>query len=83
MKNYLIGLITGITFIMSFLVLAGVSKTNSERGRYEYVSGNTLDLKVFDTETGKLYARGRDFVTEYDIINANYRVKTYALYPEN
>ena len=83
MKNYLVGLITGMIIIMSFLVLTGVSKTNSKRGRYEYVSGKTLDLKIFDTETGKLYARGRDFVTEYDIINAKYRVKTYELYPEN
>ena len=40
------------------------------------------DLKVFDKRTGKMFVRSRDFVTEYDIINGYYRVRTYSLYEE-
>ena len=50
--------------------------------RYQYISGSTVDLKIFDKRTGKMYVRGRDFVTEYDVINAYYRVRTYSLYEE-
>ena len=50
--------------------------------RYEYISGSTVDLKIFDKRTGKMYVRGRDFVTEYDVINGYYRVRPYSLYEE-
>jgi hypothetical protein len=29
-----------------------------------------------------MFVRSRDFVTEYDIINGYYRVRTYSLYEE-
>ena len=41
-----------------------------------------VDLKIFDKRTGKMFVRGRDFVTEYDIINGYYKVRTYTLYEE-
>ena len=55
---------------------------NTSIDRYEYISGSTVDLKIFDKRTGKMYVRGRDFVTEYDVINGYYRVRPYSLYEE-
>ena len=55
---------------------------NTGIDRYEYISGSTVDLKIFDKRTGKMYVRGRDFVTEYDVINGYYRVRPYSLYEE-
>ena len=62
--------------------LLGSSALKSGGDRYEYISGSTVDLKIFDKRTGKMFVRGRDFVTEYDIINGYYRVQTYNLYEE-
>ena len=82
MKKYGIGIITGVILGISSMMFLGSSSTGSESGRYEYISGSTVDMKIFDKRTGKMYVRGRDFVTEYDIINAYYRVRTYNLYEE-
>ena len=82
MKKYGIGLITGVLLGVSSLMFFGSSSTGVAVGRYEYISGSTVDMKIFDKRTGKMYVRGRDFVTEYDIINAYYRVRTYSLYEE-
>ncbi len=64
------------------MMLLGSSSISSLKGRYEYISGSTVDMKIFDNRTGKMYVRGRDFVTEYDLINSYYRVHTYKLYEE-
>ena len=82
MKKYGIGLLTGILLGVSCMMFLGSSSLGTGKGRFEYISGSTVDLKVFDNRTGKMYVRGRDFVTEYDIINAYYRVRTYGLYEE-
>ena len=82
MKKYGIGIITGIILGTSSMMFLGSSSAGSESGRYEYISGSTVDMKIFDKRTGKMYVRGRDFVTEYDLINSYYRVHTYKLYEE-
>ena len=82
MKKYGIGIITGVILGISSMIFLGSSSTVSGSGRYEYISGSTVDMKIFDKRTGKMYVRGRDFVTEYDIMNAYYRVRTYSLYEE-
>ncbi len=82
MKKYGLGIVTGLILGISSMMFLGSSSTGSESGRYEYISGSTVDMKIFDKRTGKMYVRGRDFVTEYDIINAYYRVRTYRLYEE-
>ena len=82
MKKYGLGIITGLTLGISSMMFLGASPTWSGSGRYEYISGSTVDMKIFDKRTGKMYVRGRDFVTEYDIINAYYRVRSYSLYEE-
>ena len=82
MKKYGLGIITGLILGISSMMFLGSSPTGSGSGRYEYISGSTVDMKIFDKRTGKMYVRGRDFVTEYDIINAYYRVRTYSLYEE-
>ena len=82
MKKYGIGIITGVILGISSMMFLGSSSPGSGSGRYEYISGSTVDMKIFDKRTGKMYVRGRDFVTEYDIINAYYRVRTYSLYEE-
>ena len=80
MKHYAIGLITGIFLILSAVMLLGATESDQHDGRYQFIGGSTGDMKVFDTRTGKFYMRGRDFVTEYDIINSYYQVHTYKLY---
>ena len=80
MKHYAIGLITGIFLILSAVMLLGATESDQHDGRYQFIGGSTVDMKVFDTRTGKFYMRGRDFVTEYDIINSYYQVHTYKLY---
>ena len=80
MKKYGIGILTGIILGVSSMMSLGASSGGADR--YEYISGSTVDLKIFDKRTGKMYVRGRDFVTEYDVINAYYRVRTYSLYEE-
>ena len=80
MKKYGIGIVTGIILGLSSMIFLGTSSGMADR--YEYISGSTVDLKIFDKRTGKMYVRGRDFVTEYDVINAYYRVRTYSLYEE-
>ena len=82
MKKYGIGIITGVILGISSMMFLGSSSTGSGSDRYEYISCSTVDMKIFDKRTGKMYVRGRDFVTEYDIINAYYRVRTYSLYEE-
>ena len=82
MKKYGLGIVTGVILGISSMMFLGSSPTGSGPGRYEYISGSTVDMKIFDKRTGKMYVRGRDFVTEYDIINAYYRVRTYSLYEE-
>ena len=82
MKKYGIGIITGMLLGISSLMFLGSSSLGTGADRYEYISGSTIDMKIFDKRTGKMYVRGRDFVTEYDIINAYYRVRTYGLYEE-
>ena len=67
----------------SSMIFLGSSTINNHSDRYKYISGSsTVDLKVFDKRTGKMFVRSRDFVTEYDIINGYYRVRTYSLYEE-
>tara|TARA_B100000424_G_scaffold186738_1_gene145052 strand:- start:150 stop:419 length:270 start_codon:yes stop_codon:yes gene_type:complete len=80
MRKYGIGIITGIILGVSSMMFLGASSGVADR--YQYISGSTVDLKIFDKRTGKMYVRGRDFVTEYDVINAYYRVRTYSLYEE-
>tara|TARA_Y100001980_G_C14378828_1_gene181484 strand:- start:155 stop:424 length:270 start_codon:yes stop_codon:yes gene_type:complete len=80
MKKYGIGILTGMILGVSSMMFLGASSGVADR--YEYISGSTVDLKIFDKRTGKMYVRGRDFVTEYDVINAYYRVRTYSLYEE-
>ena len=80
MKKYGIGILTGIILGVSSMMFLGASSDVADR--YQYISGSTVDLKIFDKRTGKMYVRGRDFVTEYDVINAYYRVRTYSLYEE-
>ena len=82
MKKYFIGIVTGVLFWVSCMMFLGSSSISSLKGRYEYISGSTVDMKIFDNRTGKMYVRGRDFVTEYDLINSYYRVHTYKLYEE-
>tara|TARA_B100000965_G_C19175357_1_gene576476 strand:- start:257 stop:505 length:249 start_codon:yes stop_codon:yes gene_type:complete len=82
MKKYGIGIITGMLLGISSVMFLGSSSLGTGADRYEYISGSTIDMKIFDKRTGKMYVRGRDFVTEYDIINAYYRVRTYGLYEE-
>ena len=80
MKQYAIGLITGGFLILSAVMFLGATESDQHDGRYQFIGGSTVDMKVFDTRTGKFYMRGRDFVTEYDIINSYYQVHTYKLY---
>ena len=80
MRKYGIGIITGIILGVSSMMFLGASSVVADR--YQYISGSTVDLKIFDKRTGKMFVRGRDFVTEYDVINAYYRVRTYSLYEE-
>tara|TARA_Y100001970_G_scaffold217910_1_gene267053 strand:- start:156 stop:425 length:270 start_codon:yes stop_codon:yes gene_type:complete len=80
MRKYGIGIITGIILGVSSMMFLGASSGVADR--YQYISGSTVDLKIFDKRTGKMFVRGRDFVTEYDVINAYYRVRTYSLYEE-
>ena len=80
MKHYAIGLITGVFLILSAVMFLGATESDQHDGRYQFIGGSTVDMKVFDTRTGKFYMRGRDFVTEYDIINSYYQVHTYKLY---
>ena len=80
MKKYGIGILTGVILGVSSMMFLGASSGVADR--YQYISGSTVDLNIFDKRTGKMYVRGRDFVTEYDVINAYYRVKTYSLYEE-
>ena len=80
MKHYAIGLITGVFLILSAVMLLGATESDQHDGRYLFIGGSTVDMKVFDTRTGKFCMRGRDFVTEYDIINSYYQVHTYKLY---
>ena len=80
MKHYAIGLITGGFLILSAVMFLGATESDQHDGRYQFVGGSTVDMKVFDTRTGKFYMRDRDFVTEYDIINSYYQVHTYKLY---
>ena len=80
MKQYAIGLITGVFLILSAVMFLGATESDQHDGRYQFIGGSTVDMKVFDTRTGKFYMRGRDFVTEYDIINSYYQVHTYKLY---
>ena len=82
MKKYGIGIITGMLLGISSVMFLGSSSLGTGADRYEYISGSTIDMKIFDKRTGKMYVRGRDFVTEYDMINAYYRVRTYNLYEE-
>jgi len=82
MKKYFIGIVTGVLFGVGCMMFLGSSSISSLKGRYEYISGSTVDMKIFDNRTGKMYVRGRDFVTEYDLINSYYRVHTYKLYEE-
>ena len=83
MKKYAIGIFTGLIIGLSNILFLGSSTINTGVERYEYISGSsTVDLKVFDKRTGKMFVRSRDFVTEYDIINGYYRVRTYSLYEE-
>ena len=82
MKKYGIGIITGMLLGISSVMFLGSSSLGTGADRYEYISGSTIDMKIFDKRTGKMYVRGRDFVTEYDIIKAYYRVRTYGLYEE-
>ena len=82
MKKYGIGILTGLMLGIGSVFLLGSSALKSGGDRYEYISGSTVDLKIFDKRTGKMFVRGRDFVTEYDIINGYYRVQTYNLYEE-
>ena len=69
MKKYSMGIFTGIAIGVSSMMFLGSSSINNGIDRYEYISGSTVDLKIFDKRTGKMYVRGRDFVTEYDVIN--------------
>ena len=83
MKKYAIGTFTGLIIGLSSILFLGSSTINTGVERYEHISGSsTVDLKVFDKRTGKMFVRSRDFVTEYDIINGYYRVRTYSLYEE-
>ena len=83
MKKYAIGIFTGLIIGISSMLFLGSSAVNTGVERYEYIKGSsTVDLKVFDKRTGKMFVRSRDFVTEYDIINGYYRVRTYSLYEE-
>ena len=82
MKKYSIGILTGLMLGIGSMFLLGASTIKSGGDRFEYISGSTVDLKIFDKRTGKMFVRGRDFVTEYDIINGYYRVRTYSLYEE-
>jgi hypothetical protein len=82
MKEYSIGILTGLMLGIGSVFLLGSSTIKPGGDRYEYISGSTVDLKIFDKRTGKMFVRGRDFVTEYDIINGYYRVRTFNLYEE-
>mgnify|MGYP000088150799 FL=1 len=82
MKKYSIGILTGLMLGIGSVVFLGSSTIKPGGDRYEYISGSTVDLKIFDKRTGKMFVRGRDFVTEYDIINGYYRVRTFTLYEE-
>ena len=82
MKKYSMGIFTGIAIGVSSMMFLGSLSINTGIDRYEYISGSTVDLKIFDKRTGKMYVRGRDFVTEYDVINGYYRVRPYSLYEE-
>jgi|TARA_B110000914_G_scaffold116290_1_gene101674 hypothetical protein len=82
MKKYGFGVLTAIMMGIGSVIFLGSSTIKPGGDRYEYISGSTVDLKIFDKRTGKMFVRGRDFVTEYDIINGYYKVRTYTLYEE-
>jgi|TARA_B110000240_G_C13370767_1_gene398098 hypothetical protein len=82
MKKYGFGVFTAIMMGIGSVIFLGSSTIKPGGDRYEYISGSTVDLKIFDKRTGKMFVRGRDFVTEYDIINGYYKVRTYTLYEE-
>jgi hypothetical protein len=82
MKKYGFGVLTAIMMGICSVIFLGSSTIKPGGDRYEYISGSTVDLKIFDKRTGKMFVRGRDFVTEYDIINGYYKVRTYTLYEE-
>jgi hypothetical protein len=82
MKKYGFGVFTAIMMGRGSIIFLGSSTIKPVGDRYEYISGSTVDLKIFDKRTGKMFVRGRDFVTEYDIINGYYKVRTYTLYEE-
>ena len=59
MKKYSMGIFTGIAIGVSSMMFLGSSSINTGIDRYEYISGSTVDLKIFDKRTGKMYVRGK------------------------
>ena len=51
MKHYAIGLITGIFLTLSAVTFLGATKSAQNDGRYQFIGGSTVDMKVFDTRT--------------------------------
>ena len=54
MKKYFIGIVTGVLFGVSCMMFLGSSSISSLKGRYEYISGSTVDMKIFDN--GKYFS---------------------------
>ena len=53
MKKYGIGILTGVILGISSIMFLGSSSGVADR--YEYISGSTVDLKIFDKRTGKIW----------------------------
>ena len=52
MKKYGIGIITGMLLGISSVMFLGSSSLGTGSNRYEYISGSTIDMKIFDKRTG-------------------------------
>ena len=48
MKKYSIGILTGLMLGIGSVFLLGSSTIKPGGDRYEYISGSTVDLKIFD-----------------------------------
>ena len=48
MKKYSMGIFTGIAIGVSSMMFLGSSSINTGVDRYEYISGSTVDLKIFE-----------------------------------
>ena len=55
MKKYSIGILTGLMLGIGSVFLLGSSTIKPGGDRFEYISGSTVDLKIFDKKRGLVW----------------------------